>query len=345
MSYCDLSANARSAPKAQMPKQPALDDFERDIKANIEAIQSCARAAAAGQLDGSGSRLLPGQPSDSVSAAQHLSSGRALVAATERLFRDWAVQWAGEPAERCRKRCAHDRLQKALADAVGNLGDATRVAAMAQAETEKAASKEDLADVDGADEEATLLGSRPVDFEKDAAERRWRGPQLPSCLRNAAMRCRSWRESSASAAAGHASMKGRNLDLTDGDLPLLAGRLLVLQEAAYKLLVLVAVLLVLALGSRTRGSSGAAAASMAMRGAASTESFVLSAGGVVAWLDGSEDGSLPVLQDSYGNTTALYERKQSSRLGDITATDVDAAAAKRSIATTVSHESWGATQV
>lgn len=345
MSYCNLTANAHAASKVQAPKQPVLDDFERDIKANIEAIQSCARAATARQMDSSRSGSPPGQPSNTVSGAQHLSSGHALAAATERLFRDWAVQWAGEPAERCRKRCAHDRLRKALAGAVANLGEAARLTEASQPETEEAASKEDLAALDGDEEQASLLGSWHNDSETDAAQHRQCSLRLPLWFRDAVIKCRSWRESSASAFTGDLSMKSRSLNLIDSDLPALAGRLLVLQEATYKFLAVAAILLVLAtVGSRTFVFPRHASASVA-QGAASAEYLALPGGNIAAWLDG-KSASLPILQeDSDGNSTSFHEPKPASRVSDLTAVNADITTAQQSIASMVNHKSWGAVQV
>lgn len=341
MSYCNLSVNTRTAPKVQAPKQLKVDEFERDIKANIEAIQNCARAVAAeAQLDCSNPRLLPGQSSNSMSASHHLSSGRGLAMATERLFRDWAVQWAGEPAERCRKRCAHDKLQRALADAMANLDDASRLVAVAQVEIEK----DDLEAFDGAEEETSLLSRGATETEEQPDQRR-RSSLLPPWLGDAAMKWGPWKDTQPLAAEGPPLMKGSKLDVSNGDLSDLAAQLLAFQEAAYKLLVLAAVLLVLVLGFRSCMSAGASARSTALQEVPGIESFSLAARDVVALVDGG-DSLLPALHDSDDNTTSLHELRQASGEREITALDGFATAQERiSIATPISHQPWGATQV
>eukprot|EP00931_Biecheleriopsis_adriatica_P050032 TRINITY_DN28956_c0_g1_i1.p1 TRINITY_DN28956_c0_g1~~TRINITY_DN28956_c0_g1_i1.p1 ORF type:complete len:382 (+),score=87.81 TRINITY_DN28956_c0_g1_i1:58-1146(+) len=133
MSFRDLGG-AKSSGLAQ--RQPRRDkdeetSFERSIKANIQEIQDSVRRANE-QLEQAQRSFLSKRIGESLD--RFLERSQQLSQETERLFRDWTVHLAGEPAERHRKKFSYEKLQKAFEEEVTHLKDAARRTVAAQQE-------------------------------------------------------------------------------------------------------------------------------------------------------------------------------------------------------------------
>jgi len=152
MSFRDLdSTGPKSGGHAskQQPKQRRDEEssFERGIKANIQEMQDSVRRASE-KLEHSQRSLLSRRAGESLD--KFLEQSRALSQETERLFRDWTVHMAGEPAERHRKKFSYERLQRAFEEGVAHLKDVARRAAAAQ-ERAAVSGRSSAYDAQGAD--------------------------------------------------------------------------------------------------------------------------------------------------------------------------------------------------
>mmetsp|Transcript_4504 Transcript_4504/g.12330 ORF Transcript_4504/g.12330 Transcript_4504/m.12330 type:complete len:304 (-) Transcript_4504:223-1134(-) len=129
-----MSFRAGHASK-QQPKQGRHDEdaFERSIRANVQEMQEAVRKATS-QLDQAQRSRLSRRNAE---ALGHLIKRcEELSEDTSKLFRDWTVHLAGEPAERHRKKFSFEKLQKAFEAEVAQHRDVSRRASMAQAEAE-----------------------------------------------------------------------------------------------------------------------------------------------------------------------------------------------------------------
>jgi len=106
------SAYSGHGPTRQ-PKQRRDEDspFERSIKANIQEMQD-ARNKAIDKINLAERSSCVTDLGDSIKKC--LEHSRQLSQKTERVFREWTVHLAGEPAEKYRKRFSMEKLQRAF---------------------------------------------------------------------------------------------------------------------------------------------------------------------------------------------------------------------------------------
>jgi len=133
MSFRDLGSG-HAAKSQQQPKQRPRDDdspYERDIRASIQEMQDSLRQAAE-HLERARRSAFSRRMGESLDKS--LERGRDLAQETERLFREWTVHLAGEPAKRHRKKFSYDKLQRAFGEEVEKLKELAGRAMTAQQE-------------------------------------------------------------------------------------------------------------------------------------------------------------------------------------------------------------------
>jgi len=133
MSFRDLGTG-HAAKSQQQPKQRPRDDdspYERDIRASIQEMQDSLRQASE-HLERARRSAFSRRMGESLDKS--LERGRDLAQETERLFREWTVHLAGEPAKRHRKKFSYDKLQRAFMEEVEKLKELASRAVAAQQE-------------------------------------------------------------------------------------------------------------------------------------------------------------------------------------------------------------------
>lgn len=108
--------------------------FEANIKANIQEIQDLVHRANE-QLEQAERSYLSKRGAESLDG--YMERSHTLSQETERLFRDWTVHFAGEPAERHRKKFSYEKLQRAFEEEVVHVKEVARRTLAAQKEASK----------------------------------------------------------------------------------------------------------------------------------------------------------------------------------------------------------------